>query len=239
MSDDLLTIGSFAMLSGLSIPALRHYDDVGVLKPAEVDGQTGYRRYEPGQIPRARLIRALRAIDLPIDELRDVLDAEDEHYVRDVLVAHRGRLKERSYVLTQQLEALDEYIERGVQMPTLVGSRIAELIVITTDAKRDQKFYSETFGVHFMEEQHGDGPLHYHASWGGSSEDFFLFTLTTLKSDHRTYFGFLVDDLHATYKRALAAGATDIAGPQHIEGMPEIAQVADPSGNVINLYQSE
>src|SRR5204863_8374207 len=109
---------------------LRHYYDVGVLKPADVDAQSGDRRYHPDQLQRARLIRALRAVDLPVDEIRDVLDADNDHYVREVLSAHRDRLKERSDVLEQQLEVLDDYIEKGVQMPTLVGSRIAELIVI-------------------------------------------------------------------------------------------------------------
>lgn len=60
-----MTIGRFAQLSGLSIHALRHYDDVGLLEPAVVDADTGYRRYQRGQIQRARLIGSLRWIDLP------------------------------------------------------------------------------------------------------------------------------------------------------------------------------
>lgn len=50
MSDDeLVTIGHFARLSGLSVHALRHYDDVGLLAPAAVDPDTGYRRYRHDQ----------------------------------------------------------------------------------------------------------------------------------------------------------------------------------------------
>lgn len=44
-----MTIGRFAQLSGLSIHALRHYDDVGLLEPAVVDAATGYRRYRAGR----------------------------------------------------------------------------------------------------------------------------------------------------------------------------------------------
>ena len=54
-----MTIGRFAQLSGLSIHALRHYDDVGLLEPAVVDAETGYRRYQRGQIQRAPLIPQL------------------------------------------------------------------------------------------------------------------------------------------------------------------------------------
>ena len=43
--DDLLPIGRFARLTGLSVGALRHYDELDILRPAEVDRFTGYRRY--------------------------------------------------------------------------------------------------------------------------------------------------------------------------------------------------
>ena len=45
--EGLLTIGSFAMLCGFSVPQLRHYDEVGILKPVGVDPQTNYRYYDP------------------------------------------------------------------------------------------------------------------------------------------------------------------------------------------------
>jgi MerR HTH family regulatory protein len=60
---DLLSIGMFAIVSGLSINALRHYDDLGLLQPAFVDPHTGYRRYRPEQVREARMICALRRVD--------------------------------------------------------------------------------------------------------------------------------------------------------------------------------
>jgi len=64
---DLIGIGRFAVLAGLSIVALRHYDEVGLLTPALVDARSGYRRYQLEQVRVARMIGALRAIDVPID----------------------------------------------------------------------------------------------------------------------------------------------------------------------------
>lgn len=52
--------------SGLSVHALRHYDDVGLLLPAHVDPEPNYRRYRREQIQTARMIQALRWIDLPV-----------------------------------------------------------------------------------------------------------------------------------------------------------------------------
>jgi DNA-binding transcriptional MerR regulator len=75
--DALLGIGAFAVLSGLSITALRHYDEVHLLVPVHVDASTGYRRYTTAQLKSARLIRSLRAVDLPIDDVRDLLAASE------------------------------------------------------------------------------------------------------------------------------------------------------------------
>jgi MerR family regulatory protein len=48
--DELMTIGRFARLTGLSIGTLRHYDEVGLLTPAAVDHASGYRRYRRRQM---------------------------------------------------------------------------------------------------------------------------------------------------------------------------------------------
>ncbi|HET6291760.1 MAG TPA: MerR family transcriptional regulator [Kribbella sp.] len=74
MTDDLLTISAFARRVGLTPSALRFYDDCGLLRPAEVDEGNGYRYYAPEQDVRARLLRDLREIDLPLAEVRLVLD---------------------------------------------------------------------------------------------------------------------------------------------------------------------
>jgi predicted enzyme related to lactoylglutathione lyase len=65
VDDELMTIGRFAQLSGLSIGTLRHYDEVGLLAPAETDPASGYRRYRRDQLRRTWLIRSLRWLDLP------------------------------------------------------------------------------------------------------------------------------------------------------------------------------
>lgn len=70
-----LTISEFSRLVGLAPSALRFYDDCDVLPPAEVDQTNGYRYYTPSQAPRARLLRDLREIGLPLPEVRTALDA--------------------------------------------------------------------------------------------------------------------------------------------------------------------
>ncbi|WP_043626901.1 MerR family transcriptional regulator [Nonomuraea candida] len=70
----LLTIGAFARAAGLSPKALRLYDELGLLRPAAVDGESGYRFYDPAQLERARLIVWLRRLDMPLARIRRVCD---------------------------------------------------------------------------------------------------------------------------------------------------------------------
>jgi DNA-binding transcriptional MerR regulator len=238
---ELLSIGAFSVLVGLSVPALRHYDEVGVLKPASVDPRTGYRYYDHGQVHRARTVRALRAVDLPIDELRNVIESEDDTYLREVLTTHRERMSDRAYALKQQLEALEEFIERGVVVPKPKGSRIAMINIGVSDLARSKTFYEDVFDAQFMAEDHeGETEKHLQASFGTWGEDsFFLVQLWEVSDVSPVSIGFLVEDVDASYKRALAAGATDDHGPQDKPGMPRVAQVWDPSGNAIGLYQDQ
>ena len=71
----LMTIGEFARVTGLTASALRFYADSGLLLPADIDGISGYRRYVPDQVARARLLRRLREIATPLSTAADILDA--------------------------------------------------------------------------------------------------------------------------------------------------------------------
>ncbi|TDB80161.1 MerR family transcriptional regulator [Micromonospora sp. KC721] len=72
----LLTIGAFARAARLTPKALRLYDQVGLLPPAAVDPESGYRLYDPEQLPPARLIAQLRRIGMPLAEIRTVCGLE-------------------------------------------------------------------------------------------------------------------------------------------------------------------
>ena len=93
MDDDLLSIGRFARLAGLSVGALRHYDDLDLLRPAEIDRVTGYRRYRRDQLETARTIARLRDLELPLDEIREVLAINEPADQRRRLATHRARIE--------------------------------------------------------------------------------------------------------------------------------------------------
>jgi hypothetical protein len=66
VSEDLLPIGRFARLCRLSVKQLRHYDDLGLLTPARVDPDSGYRYYRPSQARAAMSIGLLRSLEVPL-----------------------------------------------------------------------------------------------------------------------------------------------------------------------------
>ena len=105
----LLTIGEFSRMTHLSVKALRHYDDVGLLSPAEVDRSSGYRRYATGQVPTAQVIRRFRDLDMPLEEIRYVLNAPDVAVRDQAIVAHLQRMQEtleRTQATVASLQAL-------------------------------------------------------------------------------------------------------------------------------------
>jgi DNA-binding transcriptional MerR regulator len=128
-----MEIGRFATASGLSVDALRHYDEVGVLKPASVDPRTSYRRYSAAQLGDARLVCSLRGVDLPVDEVREVMGAADEGTTREVLLRHRQRLVERANRLDQMLATSAAYVEKSAPLPSPRGCRVVQVMVATRD----------------------------------------------------------------------------------------------------------
>ena len=106
MNDDLLPIGRFARLAGLTVGALRHYDEEGVLAPADVDPATGYRRYRPDQLPTARAIAALRDLELSLPAIRALLIAEEVVDRHAILADEKRRLEARTARLQRALHRL-------------------------------------------------------------------------------------------------------------------------------------
>ena len=107
----LMPIGRFARLTGLSVKALRHYDELGLLRPAAVDAGTGYRSYSTAQVERAETIRLLRRLEVPLDEIAMLLEADDPARVRKVLLDHQRRTAVRSAQLKSVLQRLQPLLD--------------------------------------------------------------------------------------------------------------------------------
>jgi DNA-binding transcriptional MerR regulator/effector-binding domain-containing protein len=88
-----LTVGEFSRMTHLSVKTLRHYHQVGLLEPAQVNPETGYRYYSADQVPQAQVIRRLRDLEMPVGEVKAVLAAPDVSIRNAVISAHLDRLE--------------------------------------------------------------------------------------------------------------------------------------------------
>jgi PPM family protein phosphatase len=92
----LMTSGEFARASRLSPKALRLYDELGLLSPAEVDSVTGYRRYASAQLEQARLVAWLRRLGMPLARILAVLAMPRAEAAADVAAYWRQTEAEQS-----------------------------------------------------------------------------------------------------------------------------------------------
>jgi DNA-binding transcriptional MerR regulator len=243
MSDNtLLSIGQFARLAGLSVHALRHYDAVGLLAPAHVDPETGYRRYTRNQLAAARLISDLRWLDLPLHLVRDIIADPDSPEARQVLAAHADRLVRDRMHLDRQIAQSSRYTSQGVPMPTTVtGTAPVQIKLAVADVDRARAFYAAAFGLSESVIRHTDDADFTAYQFGTYGQPgFFLLTLSEPEEfDHpgRGTIGFTVEDLDQAHGRALGAGATEAVPISSPQGMPRNSAVTDPDGNWLWLYQ--
>ena len=107
-------IGTVARLSQVSVRTLRHYDDLGLLKPAHVDPRTGYRYYSPDQVVRLHRILVLRDLGVPLSEVAQLMDENVTlEQLRGIL---RLRQAEARAQLTEQTEQLKRVEIRLAQL---------------------------------------------------------------------------------------------------------------------------
>lgn len=104
---NLLPIGRFSQITRLSIRMLRHYDEVGLLKPAMVDPDSGYRYYSLSQLNEAQRIRLLRSLEMPLEEIRELLLAPDARAIQERLERHKNRLEQQIAQYQQVIAALE------------------------------------------------------------------------------------------------------------------------------------
>jgi DNA-binding transcriptional MerR regulator len=107
----LLPIGAFAEASRLSQKALRIYDQKGIISPAFVDPESGYRYYRTDQLALARLVRLLRQMEMPLASIQQAVEAEPdevEQMVRDYASTYSARVGRVQGVIRQVLNIVSK-----------------------------------------------------------------------------------------------------------------------------------
>ncbi len=104
----MLKIGDFSKLSRVSIRMLRHYDDIGLLKPAEIDDFTGYRYYREDQLFIIGRITALKDMGFALADITRILEIYDEKDKLDAyLIARQKELAKQAKETEYKMMLLD------------------------------------------------------------------------------------------------------------------------------------
>ena len=104
----MLKIGEFSKISRVSIRMLRHYDEIGLLKPAETDDFTGYRYYSENQLPQIGLIRSLKELGFSLADILKISEICNDPEKLDAFYASRqAELQKQAEMTAHQMLLLD------------------------------------------------------------------------------------------------------------------------------------
>lgn len=125
----LIPIGRFAQASRLSAKSLRNHDRSGLLPAAFVDPDSGYRYYRLQQLPRARAIRTLRLLEVPVADLAKILDGDDPDAALashlDSLHQQRDAYEQKALQLRRLIDRKDLTMSHDVTVKILEPERVA------------------------------------------------------------------------------------------------------------------
>ena len=138
MESELVAIGEVARRSGLTVSALRYYDEAGVLVPAAVDPASGYRFYGPAQVRLARLVARLRRVGLPVAVLRQVV--ADPRTAGPLLDAHLCRLEHALTDARRELSAARALLDEETSMTTTMTTTVTTTRTTLVTALRAVRF---------------------------------------------------------------------------------------------------
>jgi len=152
-----LTIGEFARASRLSPKALRLYDELGLLRPAQVDEYSGYRYYSPDQLEQARLVAWLRRVGMPLATIAEIIGRPPAEVAAAVTAFLRVTEADFSERKGLALFLLDYLSGRQTAMP---GTQLAIRYAAASDIgrERDRNQDAAYAGTRLLAVADGMGP---------------------------------------------------------------------------------
>jgi len=133
-----LTVGDFSRVTHLSVKTLRHYHEVGLLEPAEVNPVNGYRYYAPDQIPTAQVILRLRNLEMPVADVKAVLAAPDSAARNALIAAHLDRLETELARTRTAVDSLRNLLQRPAKAASVEHRTVPEATTVSIRAPVDR-----------------------------------------------------------------------------------------------------
>ena len=129
----MIKIGDFARFSQVSVATLRHYDELGLLKPIAVDRWSGYRYYSVSQLPRLNRILALKDLGFSLEQIEEVLTGLTLEQLRGMLIMKQAEVEQQ---VAQEQERLARIAARLRQIEEEQSMSNYDVLVKSVPAMR-------------------------------------------------------------------------------------------------------
>lgn len=144
IKENMYRIGIFSMMNKVTVKTLRHYDDLGLLKPSYIDEANGYRYYEANQIPILHEIISLKQLGVSLEEIKKIQEGAS---LKEVLHQQKVILLKDIADKTLMLSNIEAYMmsEQTSEEYNIVIKSLPKIIV---GSKRVMlKSYADLFSV--------------------------------------------------------------------------------------------
>lgn len=118
-----LTIGKLSSYSGIHIKALRYYESIGILHPALIDANNGYRYYSHAHIPYVKIIKLCADYGIPLGTFNDFIKSETEINLIKIIIKASNILELKEKQLKEDKQFL-EYIQNEISLSQKLDSSI-------------------------------------------------------------------------------------------------------------------
>lgn len=147
-SKNKFNIGEFSKLNRITVKTLRHYEEIGLLKPNEVDEWTGYRYYDVSQFQKVTTIMYLKSLRFSLSEIRDLFDQGLDTPSVEMLSAKIEQCRTEQEQLQWQydeLRILEKNLKKGNKMERVSIKTLPEVLVASY--RKVVKDYDELFDL--------------------------------------------------------------------------------------------
>jgi DNA-binding transcriptional MerR regulator len=118
----MFSIGEFSRIAGMTVKALRFYHEQGLLVPAVVNPQSGYRYYSEAQVETARAITFFRGLEFSIADIKQLLEQQGDEQILSLMERQRDSLQTRIGQLRKSVRSLDSFLQSERQAQAMAQS---------------------------------------------------------------------------------------------------------------------
>ncbi len=145
--EEIFSIGETAKINNVSIKALRHYDEIGLLKPKYINKENGYRYYTYDQFSFIDKIKRYKNIGMPLKEMKELFESHNLKLIEDFLKQQIDNLEEERLELErkqQDVQWLCDFFEYSKSLETteeIYTKHFPERYMIATPCSETDSIY--------------------------------------------------------------------------------------------------